>query len=190
MCKVLSLSYRCITMLLFCHRQTGPMPGAFASLAALGTGARLEQVLRSGSPLSTTATLVRNMKTVKARGPAARQWLWVLLSRLGKTTGWLLLVPSCEVGCGLAPCPRHPPHPSATSCCHKLLLAGPQNLRPLGENSSQASGMSSHAPQARVPALPLSSVRCRPWGHTPCLQPLMDLEPVTSSQASLHSSVE
>lgn len=126
-------------------------PWSLASLAALGTGANLEQVRRNSSPLSTTATLVGNlfisMKTVNAGALGAPLWI-------GEDHRVVLLVPSCEVGCGLAPCPRHPAHPSATSCCHELLLAGPQNRRPLRENSSQASGMSSHARRARVPAGP------------------------------------
>lgn len=170
-CKVLSLSYSCITMLLFCHRQTGPIPGALPPWQLWALVLAWSRCSERGSPLSTTATLISDIfisvKKMKARGPAARQWLWVLLSGLGKTTAWLLLIPSCEVGYGLAPCPRYPPYPSATSCCHELPLAGSQNLRPLGENSSQASGMSSHAPQASVPAGPLSSVHCRPWATLP-----------------------
>lgn len=166
-------------------------PWIFASLAALGTGASLEQVLRNRSPLSTTATLISNIfistKTVKSRGPAApvalAAPLWVGEDHRVASARPLLRG-------GLWSCPLSSPPP--TPLCHLVLplvaVGWAPESQASGENASQASGMSSHAPQARVPALPLSSVHCRPWGHTPCLQPLMDLEPVTSSglTSSIH----
>lgn len=158
-------------------------PWSVASLKALGTGASLEQVLRKRHPSFYTATLISNMKTVKGRGPAAGQRLQVYPFGLGKTTAWSLLL---RLG-GLRPrpCPGTP-HPRCPRSCQ----LGPGISGLWVRIPPRLMELSSHVPQARVPALSLSSVHCGPCGHTPCLQLLRDLRPVTSSQASLYSSLE
>lgn len=118
-------------------------PWSLISQTALGTGISLEQVLRKRRPSFCYCYQFHFHKTVRARDAAARQWLRVLLSGLGNTsvafvpppppasTGWPVTLSLVLVTA---------PHPSATSCCHELLLAEPQNLRTLGENSPLTTG--------------------------------------------------
>lgn len=80
---------------------------------------------------------------------------------------------SFRVGCvpTLYPAPSpHPPCPDLMAC-HELLLAGPWNLRRLGENSSQASGTVIAEPrsvsQASTFALSLSSLSIVPEALVP-----------------------
>lgn len=144
----------CITTLLSSSTRR-VHPWSFASLQALDTGAGSEQALRK----------------------------WVLLFLLWLYQSAPSLFPGGSEGCGSgaplrgggrlqpgrAPPARWavaPPYVlfplhALTPCCHELLLAGLWNLRPLDENSSQASGtviaeLPSHIPvQGACPVLVL-----------------------------------
>lgn len=100
-------------------------PWSLASLAALGTGANLEQVRRNSSPLSTTAALVGNlfisMKTVNAgalllhRGSGCSSLDWG-----GPQGGFCSSPPGrWAVALPLVLATPHAPLPprAATSCC-------------------------------------------------------------------------
>lgn len=159
--RALSLSYSCVTVLWFSHLQTGSVPGVWPPRRVWA----LVLAAQKKAPSFYTATLISNMQTVKGRGPAAGQWLQVHPFGLGKTTAWSLLL---LLG-GLRPRPclgtPPPPPPVLGPGISGLWVRIPPRLMEL----------SSHEPQARVPALSLFSVHCGPCGHTPCLQLWRDL---------------
>lgn len=86
--KALSLSYRCITALLsHCSGVSHLLGGVHPWSLALGADTSSERCSENSTPVSTVTTLISSfvsMKTVKAVGPAAQQWLWVFPFKLGK----------------------------------------------------------------------------------------------------------